>query len=906
MFSAASEQALNRSISDFAEYIGKNGEAQMRDLAYTLHARRSVFPFRKSFSGANVEAIHSKMLQFLSAGEQLGRMDYIPKSARTLGVFTGQGAQWATMGREFLIHFPSIREKVKKLEESLSKLPQEDRPTWSLEQEMMASPVISRIHEAEISQPLCTVLQIILVDLLAAAGIKFDVVVGHSSGEIGAAYAAGYLTAEDAVYIAYYRGLYSKSARSSSGTRGAMMAVGTSLEDATELCEMDDLKGRISVAACNSSSSVTLSGDEDAIDEAMIVLEDEGKFVRKLKVDTAYHSHHMLPVSDRYIQSLKACNIQPLPSGGSSCRWYSSVTTDMVNPLGQALKDTYWSDNMTNPVFFAQALQAAFQKEESLGIAIEVGPHPALRNPTIQTIQEISKTSIRYQATFERGKSDIEAFANTLGFIWSKFVEQRADFASFDQALSGSTPSNFLTDLPSYSWEHDRVYWLESRLSRLIRQRDTPVHELLGTVQPDSTKVLLRWRNMLSEKEVPWLSGHKLQGQTVFPAAGYISMAVEAAMQLAGDREVESIEMSDLMIERAMLFHPNQPVETWFSLTIDDDGAHDSHIHTEVRLDGATSTTVNELSLFFKGRMAIKLGQGSDALLPPRAPPLVDTVDVDKENFYSSLSDLGYEYTDLFRALSGMKRTMDAGTGLIANPQALQPDRPLLVHPAMLDAAIQAVILAYCWPGDSRLWSIHVPTGIKRIKFNPTLLKSFAGQEVSLPVDSCIGNNQNLAISGDVDIYSPDGLSAVIQLEELEAVPFSAPDSDSDAKLFFDIQWGTAFPDGALMANGVRASEQDYELSVLHERLSYYYLRTLTEDISEEELAASEWHFKQLMKFAWHYISKIEDGSQPYTDKNWKNDTKEEIFKELDRYVPWAISFYALLTRPKMAFRYYH
>lgn len=135
---------------------------------------------------------------------------------------------------------------------------------------------------------------------------------GHSSGEIAAAYAAGFLTAGNAMRIAYYRALYAQLANGPDdlGGKGAMLAVGTSAEDAIELIELPAFKGRITLAAQNSTASVTLSGNIDAIVHAKNVFDEEKKFVRVLKVDKAYHSDHMLPCGDIYTKSLQACRTQ--------------------------------------------------------------------------------------------------------------------------------------------------------------------------------------------------------------------------------------------------------------------------------------------------------------------------------------------------------------------------------------------------------------------------------------------------------------------------------------------------------------------------------------------------------------------------------------------------------------------
>lgn len=152
--------------------------------------------------------------------------------ARILGVFTGQGAQWPSMSRELLSSSRVFRDSVQRLQKVLDECP--DPPSWSIKNELMASASDSRLQEAAVSQPLCTALQIGLVDLLKVSGVEFHGVVGHSSGEIGAAYAAGRLTARDAILIAYYRGVHAKLASGLNGSKGSMMAAGLDVEEAID------------------------------------------------------------------------------------------------------------------------------------------------------------------------------------------------------------------------------------------------------------------------------------------------------------------------------------------------------------------------------------------------------------------------------------------------------------------------------------------------------------------------------------------------------------------------------------------------------------------------------------------------------------------------------------------------
>lgn len=272
----------------------------MRSLAHTLHSRKTRLQFGTAIAALDaaelVGKINEKLLSQSSTSDPPFSVRCRPdreQGPTILGVFTGQGAQWPAMGAELLAQSSTAVEIVSALEARLARLPEQDRPQWSLLEEMRRPAGSSRVAETELSQPVCTAVQIVLVDLLRASGIEFGAVVGHSSGEMAAAYAAGVITADDAICIAYYRGLHSHLAAGRDGQKGAMMAAGVTVDDASELVGSHVFQGRAVIAAYNSSTSLTLSGDEDAIEELKVILEDEQKFARRLVVEKAYHSHHM-------------------------------------------------------------------------------------------------------------------------------------------------------------------------------------------------------------------------------------------------------------------------------------------------------------------------------------------------------------------------------------------------------------------------------------------------------------------------------------------------------------------------------------------------------------------------------------------------------------------------------------
>jgi hybrid polyketide synthase/nonribosomal peptide synthetase ACE1 len=310
VFSAASEKSLRSLVQSYQAYLEMTPSVDLRSLAYTLACRRTAHIYKTSISIATYQQACSEIDNLLSGDASKFAVRSANANGAILGVFTGQGAQWPEMGAKLLKSSPYVQSIISELDDALNTLPEADRPTWTIAGELQAGAQASRVGEAAIAQPLTCAVQLVLIDLLGHAGIRFHSVVGHSSGEIAAAHASGFLHRRDAIRIAYYRGLHSRLAGSASGQLGAMLAVGTSLEDAQELCSLEDFAGRVVVAASNSATSVTLSGDADAIEEVQTILEEEGKFVRLLRVDKAYHSHHMQRASQPFLSSLSECSIR--------------------------------------------------------------------------------------------------------------------------------------------------------------------------------------------------------------------------------------------------------------------------------------------------------------------------------------------------------------------------------------------------------------------------------------------------------------------------------------------------------------------------------------------------------------------------------------------------------------------
>ncbi|KAI9738829.1 MAG: putative Hybrid PKS-NRPS biosynthetic cluster [Cirrosporium novae-zelandiae] len=885
-FSAPSDRTLAANLAAYSTYLKKNSSVNLRDLAWTLQARRSIFPLRKAFSALDIASLCSKIDSELGrwndeTGSTLG-VRTSTDTPRILGVFTGQGAQWASMGRELILGSDFVRKSIKHLEFSLSELP--DGPSWSLENELLADVSSSRIGQAALSQPLCTAIQIVLVDLLHSAGIKFDAVVGHSSGEISAAYAAGFISASDAIRISYYRGVYAKLACGPEGKKGAMLAVGMGLDEAKMFCQSPQFQGRIVVAASNSAASVTLSGDSDGIVEAKAVLDEEKKFARLLKVDTGYHSHHMQPCSGPYVESLRACAIQPDQKANTACPWFSSVLAGKRIATRDNLKDVYWKDNMVNPVMFSQAIESAIAEAGPFDIALEVGPHPALKGPATQTIEAISEGKIPYSGLLKRKTNDIEAFSDALGFIWSHLHGPAINLEGFDKSISRSPQPKLLKGAPTYSWDHDRSFWTQSRLTRTIWTQKSPTHELLGSRCPDSTDKELRWRNMLCIRDIPWVKGHILQGQVIFPAAGYVVMALEAANSLAEGQEVKLVEVHDLTIGRPIAFDDDTTgVEIIVVVANISSKEASNQVSADFTCYSCPNTESATLTLTAHGRLGVTIGEQSPDVLPYRPPCPPCMTDVDVERFYSALADLGYGYEGNFRGLSMLKRKMDMATGLISNPPAESLKKPLLIHPATVDVAIHSVFAAFSAPNDGRLWSLHVPTDIQKITVNPLFCSPSRIHESQLPFDSVVTKADSTGLMGDVDVFAEDGKHAILQVEGMRVKPFSPASEADDYPIFSELLWDVSDP-CSMAIEKIPPSATEREIAYICDRAAYFYLCSLDNLITQEERERTDWHFRRYLEFAAHIRSLVSSGKHPLVEKAWENDTREEITALMDRY----------------------
>ena len=677
--SANTKEALRSLLAGYRAYAERNS-ANLNDICYNAGKFRSAFRHRIAIVARDSQDFLEKSEAFLSDSPYSG-VEYSESNEKTprLGfVFTGQGPQWWAMGRQLIAGEPLFRAVIERIDALFLKL-----AGWSLMEEMGRSEEASRVNDTRIAQPAIMALQIGLVEFWKLHGVAPAGVVGHSIGEVAAAYTAGALSLEQAVQVIYHR---SRGQHQATG-KGVMLAVGLNLNEATSL--ITGVRDVVSIAAVNGPESVTLSGDDAPLRAIAAKLEARDVFHRFLKVNVPFHSHHMEPLREELVSSL-----QDLRPSAAKIPVYSTVTGKRED--GLHLTSSYWYDNVREPVYFSGALEVMLR--DGFDLFVEIGPHPALSSGAEELFAKLG-TGAQICPSLRRGEAELLRFKQTLGIL-----ANRGHQLDWDKICPAARR---LDDLPRYPWQR-RSFWHESRSHREHRlQRRSHPHVIRHSNSGRNADEQ-GFEILLDRTVEPYLDDHRVDDMIIFPATGHLELATAAARRAFGGKFGF---LEDVNFESG-LFLPDEGEAPEIRLEVYSDEGRYWLMSRDRSAPGAPWTRHSN------GRMN-NLGDRC-ALTPVNLAELRSRITdrLPVQPLYNDLKQSGLFYGATFRAVENLWTAPGEILGKIRLHESLKHGiGDYLLHPSVLDACLHTIFAAQMSGEDSRGRGVFLPVHIARYVF---------------------------------------------------------------------------------------------------------------------------------------------------------------------------------------------
>lgn len=749
--SANTPKALEAVVGGIRSHLETTDDS-LSDICFSAANRSGHKDQRVAFIASDKDKMLDLTAQFLEGKDS----PFIVKgSNRYTGgklafIFSGMGTQWWAMGRQLIEENALFRETIETCDRLLSQY-----ASWSLLEELSRSESDTRINGTQFAQPAIFAVEVALAKLWQSYGIVPDVVCGHSVGEVAAAHISGALSLEDAVKVIFYRSLLQQK----TAGMGGMLAVSMPKSDAAQLIEK--YNDRVSIAAVNSPSSVTLAGESDALNALEKQLSADNIFCRPLRVEVPFHCVVMDVIKDELISLL-----QSIAPNETVIPLYSTVTGNLIS--GTELNADYWWHNVREPVEFAKTIKAM----EDCDVFLEVGPHPVLTQSMNECLS--ARKSAIVLGTIKRQQDETAAMFSTFGALHAEGYP-----VNWTHIVQGQ-----FVKLPKYPWQR-QAYWRESEISAQDRMGNMTkrtllleeAHPLLGNkialAQVDSI-----WEAEIQTENLPFLTGHNVHDAIVFPGAGFIEMALAAVFKEG--RSVQVIE--HFSFEKALVLR-EEAVRMQSVLS-----QNTFSIYSEKMTPGGASTWIKHASVNIAGHHTANESPEFDlAAIRQRC-----TSSKSKEEVYEAFTNMGFNYQGDFRRIGSFQYTENEALARIE--LGSQPDRIYKIYPPLLDNGFQALLgIISCAAGNRIQNRVFLPVQIAKIIVHHR--SSTIGTEAWCHAVITESNEQGL--KGNLSIYDNNG-KLVISIEELFCVSVEKAkwdalllqnEQDSTSQWFNEVRW---------------------------------------------------------------------------------------------------------------------
>ncbi|GAA2131044.1 type I polyketide synthase [Actinomadura napierensis] len=652
LLSAKTEAGLAAQAERLAEHLDAHPESDHGQIAWALATTRSMLDHRAVIVGEGAELREG--LRALAAGAPhpglvTGHASPGEVGGKTVLVFPGQGSQWAGMGAELLSTSSVFREHIQECERALA--PHVD---WSLTGALTGRVPLTRV---DVVQPALFAVMTGLAHVWKSLGVEPDAVIGHSQGEIAAAYTAGALTLEDAARLVALR---SRALTALAGT-GTMAAIHTTPDQVADL-----LPETVAIAAINAPTTTIVAGPEDAINRLLETCERQEIKTRRIDVDYASHGPAIDAIADQIIEA--GSGLDPRTT---TTAMYSTVTGRLID--GTELDSRYWFDNIRNTVRFHPTVTHLVEQGHTT--YIEASPHPVLT-------AGIEDAPVLATGTLHRDGGGRDRLLMSLARLHANGFS--IDWARVLDALALPRPAAPPVPLPAYAFQRER-FWLDGRGRRAGDVAEAGLapadHPLIGAMVKlaGGDEIVLTGR--VSRGSHPWLADHVVAGSALLPGSAFVELAMHAG-GLAGCGRVES-----LTLEAPMPLPDRGGVGLQIAV-----GAADERGRRAITVFSRPEESADDLPWTRHAGGVVTPGRPADQPDMPLWPP-AQALPVDTEGLYPALAELGYEYGPAFQGLRRAWRDGDDLLAEVALPDGGDAAR-FGVHPALLDACLHAVALA--------------------------------------------------------------------------------------------------------------------------------------------------------------------------------------------------------------------
>ncbi|MFF4302634.1 SDR family NAD(P)-dependent oxidoreductase [Streptomyces sp. NPDC001601] len=728
ILSGRSEAALRGQAARLARHL--TGDTPLPDVAYTLARHRSHFPWRAAVAAGDVDELRA-VLDALGSRRAQPATPRAEETGRVAFVFSGHGGQWPGMGMELLAGSAAFREELTRIDEAVQR-----HVGWSVLNALRAPEEFSPLHRTECLQPVLFAVNAALAAAWRALGVVPDAVVGHSLGEIAAAYSAGALGLDDAVAVVTGRA----EAVVPLVGQGGMVAVELPRARVEEL--LAPYTGRLFVAAVNSAGSTAVSGAADALAELRRGLEERGIAVRRLSTPFASHTPLMEPLCKELLDRFSG-----IRGARASTPLYSTVLAEPVS--GDRLDAEYWYANLRQPVRFADTVRRML--DDGYRYFVELSPHPSLLS-SIEAVAAEAGIDVAGVGSL-RGQQDGPGML--LRGVGELYV------AGHTPDWPTLFPQGRRVDLPTYAFARER-HWLTPAPATTTGSSPFLGTHLESSDEPD--RHLFQSDIDLRDSRFAYLSDHRVDGEVWLPGAAFLDMVLEAASAVQDGRQVH---LSEIEFVQPLRMDPERPVRVQLVL--------------RPARDGFRSFTVASAGAGERRPRWVRHVGGRVAVTGEQPPPDVRlddlrlttvreqcTQDADLPAVYAGLSALGIDYGPAFRGLEQGRRGHAAALGRLA----ARPAAGYLLHPAVLDAAFHTAAL----PQDAPEGRAFVPAGAGRLRFTGLrTTPAWAGCELR----SVSGDTATL----DLRIWDEDG-QLVLEMEGFRLAALSPLDG-----ALFETRW---------------------------------------------------------------------------------------------------------------------